>query len=139
LGYEVESQVGDRLWVKETTWHYQGSDSWHYSATEEPPVHSRWYGGQRPSIFMPRAISRITLEITEVRAQRVQDISEEDAKAEGVSPKGQIRLSPKGRWIDVSICRLAFRHLWDHIYAGRGFGWDANPWVRALTFRRVEQ
>lgn len=89
-----------------------------------------------PSIYMPRWASRITLEITDVRVQRIQDISEEDCEAEGVSLvptdcQGECGQTPCG------ITRSRFIGLWDSINAKRGYGWDKNPWVWVLTFRRV--
>lgn len=95
---------------------------------------TRW----RPSIFMRRWASRITLEIVEVRVQRLQDISEADAKAEGVEPGceecGEIphHSACLGR-NDVYVD--SFVYLWNSINARRGFGWHANPWVFALTFK----
>ena len=80
----------------------------------------------RPSIHMPRWASRILLELTEVRVQRVAEISTEDAVAEGFEmghPAGPIH------W---------FQGLWDSINAERGFGWDTNPFVWCLTFKRIE-
>lgn len=102
------------------------------------PADVRW----RPSIHMPRAASRITLEITDVRVQRLQECSEADAIAEG------IERDDEGRWTDY-LCqgfggyfdhpaqgaRLSYASLWDAIN-GAG-AWNANPWVWALTFRRV--
>ena len=97
------------------------------------------YGVRKtPSIHMPRWASRITLEITDVRVERVADISEEDAAAEGVAPmdfKGTLNGEPaRGVIFDP---RKAFAVLWDQLNADRGFGWDANPFVWALTFRHV--
>lgn len=80
---------------------------------------------RRPSIFMPRAASRITLEVTDVRAERLQDISETDAIAEGC-PNGATRP------IDW------YRTLWDDLNAARGFGWDTSPWVWVVEFRRIK-
>lgn len=94
---------------------------WYRASTREHNQAShRW----RPSIHMPRRISRITLEITEVRVERVQEISEEDARAEGVDR--------------LFTYRGVFQGLWNAINGPRGYGWDANPWVWVLTFRRVE-
>lgn len=107
---------------------------------------------RRPSIHMPRWASRITLEITDVRVEQVQDISEDDAQAEGFS-----KLSKDGgqvykyglpdsdglpgndnsgwHWQDWDIdARIAFKRLWDSINAKRGFGWEKNPWVWVLRF-----
>lgn len=81
--------------------------------------------GWRPSIFMPRWASRITLELTGVRVEQVQDISEADAWSEGVRPEGGDAIA-------------AFAQLWDGINGKRGFGWYANPCVWVLKFRRVE-
>lgn len=149
---------GDRLWVREEwrphsaledgpitvqfradnatkcTAHRHGSgeyEAWcDRIATEAAEVYER--GGEqrwRPSIHMPRWASRITLEIEDVRVQRVQDISEDDARAEGVEPH-TVGCSSVKRHIS------AFADLWDSINAKRGYGWDANPWVWAITFRR---
>ena len=89
-----------------------------------------------PSIHMPRWASRITLEIIDVRVERVQDINESEAQAEGVRPAFShpgldgVVSQPSYRW--------GFWRLWDKLYAERGLGWDVNPWVWAITFRRVE-
>jgi hypothetical protein len=85
----------------------------------------------KPSIFMPRWASRITLEITEVRVERLQEISEEDARAEGVRPVNeQVEL--------LGEYRIGYVKLWDSLNAKRGLGWDKNPWVWAIAFRRVQ-
>lgn len=88
------------------------------------------YGAWRPSIHMPRWASRITLEITDVRLERLNEISPEDAKAEGVGNCGYA--FPRGNHIDIE----SFARLWESIN-GPG-SWDINPWVWALTFRKVE-
>jgi len=109
-----------------------------------PPVRKWWNTGKAPwtsGRFIPRRYSRIQLEITEVRVERVQDISEEDARAEGIEmypypvacdmarhPKDDTRLvSPQS----------AFASLWDSINSKRGFGWDINPFVWVISFRRI--
>lgn len=101
---------------------------------------TKWY----PSIHMPRCASRILLEITDVRVQRAQDISIDDAIAEG------IERDTDGNWLDYQNAgmggyfdhpaqgaRLSFRSLWNSINAARGYAWDTNPWLWVLTFRRV--
>jgi hypothetical protein len=101
----------------------------------------------RPFIFMPRAASRITLEVTGVRVERLQDISEADSIAEGLEsmaehgrdmrPTG--RMQALNRWDDDEphwdTPRQAYRALWEWIN-GPG-SWDANPWVWCVSFRRI--
>lgn len=97
-------------------------------------------GRKISSIHMPRWASRITLEITDVRAERLNDISEEDAKEEGVEPELYADLRPDGELRDgESIAyRASFHELWDKIN-GKAHPWDSNPWVWAISFRRVEE
>lgn len=92
----------------------------------------RW----RPSIHMPRWASRIALELTDVRVERVQEITEAGALAEGVKAFDGAFLgafAAGDRLSGVSAVN-AFSRLWDDINAKRGYGWDANPWVWVLTF-----
>lgn len=144
--------VGDRLWVRETwqaihdsldefgnvderTWMPsipKSSDSyWHAVYAEEFGVSNREDRGfpWRPAIHMPRWASRITLEITGVRVERLQGVSEADARAEGINPAaGGVE---KG-WEH----RINFRELWMGIYGADS--WQANPWVWVIEFKRVE-
>ena len=147
-------QPGDRMWVRETWQVVDGSErarrivtdpspsrGWiEYAATvhpgHEPPP--RW----RPSIHMPRWASRILLEITAVRVERLQDISGEDAVAEGIARDGdgyeRFHVDPDAP-LGQSFTRnpvLAYRGLWEKI---NGVGtWDANPLVWVIEFKRVE-
>jgi len=134
-------QPGDRLWVRET-WFYNGCGNCvpHYRATEpEYTGYEYRQAGWSPSIFMPRAISRILLEVTGIRVERLQGISEEDAKAEGAEEIG----APTGRVVgegneeEIGSYRLGFTHLWGSINAKRGYGWDSNPWVWVVSFKRI--
>ncbi len=106
-------------------------------------VNEKFDGGWRPSIHMPRWASRILLEITNVRVERLNDISECDARDEGVPPAGSLLpdhpgtfLTPKG---DFAMAKVAFQRLWESIYGEES--WSANPWVTRLatirTFRIV--
>ncbi|ROU13713.1 hypothetical protein EB837_12365 [Kluyvera ascorbata] len=92
-------------------------------------------GAWRPSIHMPRWASRILLEITDVRVERLNDISDEDAKAEGIAKSHKYPdtyLTPKGDFADADI---AFQRLWESIYGEES--WAANPWVWVIEFKRV--
>jgi len=150
-------QPGDRLWVRETwglddcgedgkrvIWQATCEAAWVMPRNELGEIYylpsdynpGRW----RPSIHMPRWASRLTLEVTEVRVQRLQEISEEDAMAEGALADRQ-RLEVAGATLiaDVPSARRAFRRLWDSINGEReGCAWTANPWVWAITFKVVE-
>ncbi|ELY6326610.1 hypothetical protein [Cronobacter malonaticus] len=122
--------VGDRIWVRETWARYNIDQSSHdmaYRATtpEDWPEEGRW----RPSIHMPRWASRITLEITGVRVERLASISSDDARDEGY-PAAR---AEDGGNIDPW---LWFRDLWDGIYPEYSF--KANPWVWVIEFKRVE-
>lgn len=155
--------IGDRLWVRETwqytDWTEDGEPYIRYAADKETMLRTpddgwteeceyiwahlsaranydkdrraadrRW----RPSIYMPRWASRITLEITDIRAEQVRDISAQDCIAEGM------HFSLNQDPCDMADqARNAFHALWDSINAKRGFGWDVNPWVWAISFRRL--
>lgn len=87
-----------------------------------------------PPIYMPRRASRITLEIVGVRVEHLRDISEDDAKAGGIClPDGSQAAYPFGQ----SYCD-GFFYLWDGINQKRGFGWDTNPFVWVIEFRRID-
>ena len=88
-----------------------------------------WAGWKSP-LFMPRWASRIPLEITELRAERLQEISEEDAEAEGVEGA----TTDGGQTI---VYKPTFADLWDSLNAERGYGWGFNPWVWPIGFRRL--
>ena len=129
---------GDRLWVRETCGtggHFP--HPWAYRADGVEYPGERW----TPAIHMPRRASRIMLEITDVRVQRLQQISQEDCWAEGIDDEGADyndgeRYASAGS--PVSPERYAFTSLWESINGLRdGCSWEANPWVWALTFQKV--
>ncbi|AIO23827.1 hypothetical protein [Burkholderia cepacia] len=98
-----------------------------------------------PSIHMPRWASRITLEIIGVRVEHLQSISEADSIAEGIETFETDDPDMQEMWRDYSEDGMAsgnpigsFMTLWNGINAARGHGWDANPWVWAIEFRRIE-
>jgi hypothetical protein len=125
--YEIKCPhgvVGDRLWVRESAWIPPMRGAFGdvlYQADGGPPQTKF-----RPSICMPRWASRIDLEITDVRVQRLQDITEADARAEGI-----VELAGQ-----AESMRELFAMMWDHINGARS-PWDRNDWVWAITFKRV--
>jgi hypothetical protein len=101
----------------------------------------------KPSIFMPKWASRLTLEITGIRVEQVQDINANDSIAEGCVDAGYIAAwdsiiadgSPIDDTIDITNTIVGeYTKLWDSINVARGFGWQTNPWVWVITFKRIE-
>jgi endonuclease YncB( thermonuclease family) len=169
-------EPGDEMWVRETwapTLRGVAPDGWQdlvrFAADgteiEVPKEHTRWFDAlsergyhNRPSIHMPRWASRLTLTVTDVRVERLQDISEEDAYAEGVEidvwdqaivSRNYSVADPKasGSWFqswrpdcgavyvdEEEVARASYRTLWESIN-GPG-SWAANPWVWAVSFGR---
>ncbi len=137
-------QVGDRLWVREThkIWVKEGFDFWYAlykdgmgqecNCSVDAQTDDIWYRESakwRPSIHMPRWASRITLEITEVRVERVQEISPEDVRSEGIRGFGNLD----------STNMVEFIQLWDSLNAKRGYGWEVNPWCWCISFKAVDK
>ncbi len=127
--------AGDRLWVREA---FNG-----ISLTPKHPMEAITYRADAgpherslfvwtPSIHMPRKFSRITLEITKVRVERLQDISVTDARREGIRC-GRCKGSPNN--IGACCCREHYSALWDSLH-GQG-SWEKNPWLWVLEFRVI--
>ena len=182
-------QTGDILWVRETWRMYEKmvgkgegcylKQFYAYKADEgnpNVPKCCEWYdnikpldggyhheykkGSWRPSIFMPREAARLFLRVTDVRVEQVQNITEEDALAEGVPDEWPMEpaFCPKckgeglvGTLHPVSLGYMEiecpqcvsgivrFSNLWDSLNAKRGYGWDSNPWVLVYEFERCEK
>lgn len=147
---------GDRLWVRESFWGCDlpgygdqpcvvYDDEWidkEYLPTEARPWARKF--GRIPSIHMPRDCSRIDLEISDVRVERLQDISEADAIAEGIEPHYAGWMPYKTMFYEADGVtpanffrdpRDSYRSLWELIN-GAG-SWDANPWVWCVSFKRI--
>ena len=130
---------GDRLYVKERYALAKAFDGVpssqvdHAEAVDYEPF-PQFAGRHRCSRFMPRWASRITLELTAVRVERVQAISEADAVAEGVGP---IIPTEAEWWMPDRPYASMYRLLWDSLNAKRGYGWASNPFVWVLTVKRA--
>ncbi|QDW34450.1 hypothetical protein FFE93_016160 [Yersinia sp. KBS0713] len=151
---------GDRLWVRETFAAGLCTESTlAYRATHKTEDLEEGWGETikwTPSIHMPRWASRINLMITGVRVERLQDISEQDAMAEGITAK-EVIIETRyegGGHVEITADRFffvggddegyesageAFAELWDSIYGQKeGESWQANPWVWVIEFERME-
>jgi len=155
-------QVGDRLWVRETHYRYgkwikngltkTGRQRWCFKAftdtiyyTDNPPSGVKpnsyrqegWY--KRPAIFMPRTASRITREITGIRVERVQEITDSDCEAEGISKDVYCYIRNIGKATEERTfsIRRAFHWLWDSLNAK--YPWESNPWVWVIEFKRIDK
>lgn len=122
-------RVGDRIWVREAFCPRLGYPAPismpHYRADDDRP---EWRRLWKPSIHMPRWASRLNLIVTDVRVQRLQDISEADAKAEGAPAIGADEAPDEDERSHI----WGFVNIWDQINGPSA--WSANPWVCALTF-----
>lgn len=130
---------GDRIWVRET-WNkygglltYRADHDWIDDMRKEAVCTAKWV----PSIHMPRWASRILLEITDVRVERLNAISQEDAQAEGMELTGwRPTYSDPDSGGEVMTPYDNFAELWSSIYGEES--WNANPWVWVISFKRVE-
>ena len=135
-------QPGDHLWCRET-WGHNGSLNCpiHYRA-DEPEwkneslnPNAKWH----PSIHMPRWASRILLEIVAVRVERLQEISDSDALAEGVTIREDARIAAHIAGSPETPAIMEYWHLWESINGSKpGKSWQDNPWVWVIEFKRVE-
>jgi len=156
--YKPRYQVADLLWVKETYCHgiewddckpsevdplCGGSDICYFADGGRP---TEGWGKKRSPLFMPKWAARLWLEVVSVRPERLQDITEEDAKLEGIrgysAHGGGTHFNPvmiypafpeKGGGFSTAI--EAFECLWDSINAKRGYPWESNPWVWRIEFK----
>ena len=157
---------GDQLWVRET-WRTSEDEGWikGYSFLasineddgfiEHQPGNKKrdsWWeiawikhrSKWRPSIFMPRWVSRIQLRITDIRVEKLQDLRQRDAMAEGSAPEEKIihgsdvvyckKAIPKATELKSENYIGGFQKLWDSLNKKRGYSWESNPWVWVIEF-----
>ena len=145
-------KVGDTLWVREALYCDEKGYFGRYKADNKPiggelPLVWCWKTKHLSGRFMPKIQARIFLEITNItRVERVQDITPRDCVVEGIELiYGNRGLSPGAGYRDysgaVEACgaTASFRTLWDSLNAKRGYGWDKNPWVWVIEFKRTER
>jgi hypothetical protein len=133
---------GDILYVRETVWQKIGyyldidgetKPSWYnefkyVTSYEKPETGWNYSWAKRPSIHMPKEAARIWLKVTDVRVERLQDMTDDDAEAEGC--------------FDYTSTALGFPDVWDSTIKKSDldrYGWDANPWVWVISFERCEK
>ena len=157
---KVPYQPGDIMYVRET-WQYlyeldgneqiiEGTGKYYYAATDTIPfdtyvdasgvTHERvpWH----PSIHMPKEAARIWLKVTDVRVERLQEITEECAKKEGAIDNRGFIHSPDNEYDSIHTAREHFAEIWDSTIKKSDldrYGWNANPWVWVIEFERCEK
>lgn len=139
-------QPGTILWVRET-WCDAGVFGYAYKATDTLPVSAK--NGWRPAIYMPRKAARLFLKVKNIRVKRLQDITEEDARAEGMRAINGFLLEHSSKWCRYTVMAAetqgrerpivaddigGFAYIWDRINAKKGYGWRTNPWVWVIEF-----
>jgi hypothetical protein len=161
--FSLPWENGDRLWVRET-WYYE--EHMHDSTAGGPDLPGDLYShrlvfkadcpdypvnvgvgqhGWRPSIFMPRWASRILLEVTDIKVERLQDITEGDAEKEGINEHpyeyADSTYYDERPWIAGLEANIsAFAGLWDSINGRKpGKSWNDNPWVWGIEFKVITQ
>lgn len=144
-GYDChcpQGAPGDRLWVKET-WRRLPGGQLEYRGDENPFVADA--GPWESPLFLRRDDSRLALEIAEIRVERLRDISEADAVAEGFEGVLCDHPDPESARIGCTDCMnsgwleppwVGFHLAWDELNAKRGFGWETNPWVWVVEFKQ---
>lgn len=147
-------QVGDQLWCRENFYQLYQEGKWidgcirYAEWADELYAHNNTVGEfgyrKRPSIFMAKMYSRITLEITEIRVERVRKISRQDCIAEGIERCD--RNNPFCGWRNYQNEEYecdnpyeCFKTLWDSLNAKRGCGWESNPFVWVIEFKEIKK
>lgn len=140
---------GDILYVRET-WcglpvneagHFRGHPIYYYKADGDLRPEG-WRGAWHPSIHMPKEAARIWLKVTDVRVKRLQDITDDGAKAEGAIDNRGFIHSPENEYDSIHTAREHFAEIWNSTIKKSDldrYGWDASPWVWVIEFERCEK
>jgi hypothetical protein len=142
-GFSKYGYAGDKLWVKET-WQYVdfcGEDNGYVYRATDPDWETMEGWTWKPSIFMPKKACRTFLDITDIRIEKLQDITEEDAISEGIieftkdDKLAKYWYDHEGVWSDMPYtAKEAFEMLWVSINGEQS--WNENPWVWVIDFKR---
>jgi hypothetical protein len=154
--------TGNILWVRESFWQAEAEDYGFYNGKRivrkfieeggRPRISfqknkpetfgSVWHYARKPSIFLPKTSARLWLEVAEIALARLHDMTQEDAKAEGVftsphrpSSEGCLKHADNSLKRDCYLC--SFKFLWNRKHGKAGFGWDKNPWVWVISFKQI--
>lgn len=132
-------QPGDILYVRET-WKKAPNGYYYYEDWKRNDIAdvTKW----KPSIRMPKEAARIWLKVTDVRVERLQDITEEGAKKEGAIDNRGFIHSPNNEYDNVHTAREHFVKIWNNTIKKSNldrYGWDASPWVWVIEFERCEK
>jgi hypothetical protein len=136
-------EIGDLLWVREKFLYDEGEGIYWYAASMDNADVNYLKGCWKPSIFLPKIASRIWLEITDIKIERLKDISEKDARNEGVETvaDGYKNYMTKPKIISTLKCYdtayFSFLSLWESINGYESS--ELNPWVWVITFKKVEK
>lgn len=141
-------QPGDTLYVRETWGKAQNAESYVYKADFDGYATEVFLPGMkwRPSIHMPKEAARLFLRVTDVRVQRLQDMTTDDAKAEGAETDDWLENCEEASAVGLSTWSLREYfgyHIWASTLNGRDankrYGWEANPWVWVICFERCNK
>ena len=135
-------KVGDKLWVRETFGCFDRASAMPIEGDEIVYMADKCdhpdgiFSGWKPSIHMPRWASRITLEITDVRVERVGNITFDECLREGIIPPQRKGMFAEDETMDLTM--QEFERLWGSIYAKTEYKWSNNPWVWVVEFKRID-
>lgn len=137
--YDPPYQPGDILYVRET-WKKAPNGYYYYESWKRNGIAdvTKW----KPSIHMPKEAARIWLKVTDVRVERLQDVTEDGAKAEGAIDNRGFIHSPENEYDRIHTARDHFIKIWNSTIKKSDldrYGWDANPWVWIIEFERCEK
>lgn len=137
--FKLPCESGDILYVRET-WKKAPNGYYYYEDWQRNDIAdvTKW----KPSIHMPKEAARIWLKVTNVRIERLQDVTEDGAKAEGAIDNRGFIHSPENEYDRIHTAREHFIKIWNSTIKKSNlnrYGWDANPWVWVIEFERCEK